>query len=224
MFSDDYTTPKPLLNPCLSSPCGPNAECLVNEDSYTCKCLPNFINNPPNCRAECITNDHCFSNMTCVNQHCIDPCSNEVCGVNADCRVDNHSIVCECQQNYTGNALVECFLMETISENHPCNLNPCGENAICREKNGSISCLCLPDFYGNPIKGCVPKCTSNSDCLPNQICLESICLDPCQGICPENADCLVKNQVPLCICKEGYTGNAYQNCTRIENQNGKSEL
>lgn len=155
-----------------------------------------------------------------MNQHCIDPCLNEFCGRNAECHVQNHTLICECRQNYTGDAFVECSLVKITSENDPCKPNPCGDNAMCREQNGVGSCACLPEFYESPDKGCIPKCNLNSECPSNQMCLHGVCFDPCPGICPENAKCVVQNHLPVCMCDEGYTGNAYENCTKMV-QNGK---
>lgn len=154
--------------------------------------------------------------MTCVEQRCIDPCSAGVCGLNAECRVDNHTPICECPKNSTGDPFMECSPQKIVSEVNPCNPNPCGMNTKCREENGVASCLCLSDFYGNPEKGCMPKCSANNDCPSNFMCIQNECHNPCPGICPKNSECLMENHLPTCTCKEGFTGDAYQNCTKIE--------
>lgn len=221
-FADGLLSSKLLLNPCLSSPCGPHAKCSVTDDGYDCECLPNYINAPPNCRAECSTNYHCMSNMTCVNQHCINPCMNTFCGVNANCHVENHTPICECPKNHTGDPFVECTLEVIPPKVDPCDPNPCGQNAMCQEEEGGVSCVCLPDHYGNPDEGCMPNCKSNSDCPSDRMCHRNECYNPCPSICPENSDCSVENHLPTCACKDGYTGDAYENCTKIEDMGNKS--
>lgn len=154
--------------------------------------------------------------MTCVNQECIDPCMTGFCGVNAECHVENHTPICECPSNYTGDPFLQCTLEKVEPEINPCDPNPCGRNAMCREQDEVAACLCLPDHYGNPYESCMPKCNSNSDCPSNRMCIRNECYDPCPGICPPDSHCLMDNHLPMCNCKEGYTGDPYQNCTKIE--------
>lgn len=124
------------VNPCISSPCGPNAECKVNGNSHSCSCLNDFIGNPPNCRPECISNSECPSNLACIKLHCRDPCPGS-CGFNAECHVVSHTPVCVCLNGYEGDPFVQCHIKQTIIEHeeyNPCMPSPCGSNAICREQ------------------------------------------------------------------------------------------
>lgn len=206
------------INPCSSSPCGEYAECHLNGDSYSCSCLPDFIGNPPNCRPECISNSECPHNLACINQHCRDPCANQICGQNADCHVVSHAAICECSTGYDGDPFVQCLVRE-IKRPQPvdaCNPNPCGANAICYQQNGAGSCQCLVDYFGNPYEGCRPECTLNSDCPSNQACIRNKCVDPCPGTCAPNANCHVMNHLPNCVCFNGYTGDSYRYCTPIQ--------
>lgn len=79
-----------VTNPCVPSPCGPNAECRNINGVASCSCLPSFLGAPPNCRPECVVNDECPSDRACVQNHCIDPCLGS-CGSNAYCRTVSHS-------------------------------------------------------------------------------------------------------------------------------------
>lgn len=216
-------------NPCMSYPCGPNAECIADGDEYTCKCLPEMINRPPNCRAECSIDLHCPDETLCINHHCKDPCAIGICGTDAECRVINHKPSCQCPENYDGDPYIEC-IMNGIDANQtndfmPCEPNPCAglENVMCIEQNGMGTCVCLPNHYGDPEKdgGCMPKCAEHTDCPPKQACVKRKCEDPCENVCAENADCHVTtSRMAMCACKSGFTGDAYQNCTKIE-QKGK---
>lgn len=47
------------------------------------------------------------------------------------------------------------------------------------------------------------------------ICSNYKCKNPCDGLCGINAECLVRNHKPSCICLHSYTGNPYNLCQRI---------
>ncbi len=94
-------------NPCTPSPCGPNSQCQVVSGQAQCGCVPNMIGSVPNCRPECVLSSDCPSNSACINQKCVDPCPG-TCAQNADCRVVNHSPVCNCATGYTGDAFSNC--------------------------------------------------------------------------------------------------------------------
>ena len=207
------------INPCASSPCGQNAECRVNGNSYTCNCLPDFIGQAPNCRPECVTSSECANHLACINRHCKDPCANGVCGQNAECHVVSHTPICECLNGYVGDPFVQCTVKETpveYEQYNPCIPNPCSSNAICKEQNGAGSCQCLPEYYGNPYEGCRPECTLNTDCPSNKACVRNKCVDPCPGVCGVQADCQVVNHLPTCVCRPGFTGDSYRYCSVIQ--------
>lgn len=205
-----------VVNPCFSSPCGPNAECRPSGNSYLCNCLPDYIGNPPSCRPECVTNSECASNLACINRHCKDPCPG-LCGSNAECRVVSHTAVCVCRNGYVGDPFSQCALkQEALQEQYdPCHPSPCGSNAICRQQNSIGACECLPEYFGNPYEGCRPECSLNSDCPSNRACVRNKCQDPCPGTCGQNADCQVVNHLPVCNCRTGFTGDSYTRCSPI---------
>lgn len=100
--------PEERLTPCVPSPCGPNAECRERNGAGSCVCLPEYFGDPySGCRPECIANSDCPRDKSCVNNKCSDPCPG-VCGLNAECRVNNHAPTCHCLQGYTGNPLSAC--------------------------------------------------------------------------------------------------------------------
>lgn len=206
---------KATLNPCAASPCGPHADCIANGEEFTCKCLPDMLNQPPNCRPECTMDSHCSDDMSCVAYRCKSPCGYGVCGPYADCRAEDHKPVCKCLEGYSGDPFLGCTFNKTESDIDPCEPNPCGKNAMCIEQNGVGLCYCLPKYYGNPDEGCMPKCNENSDCPSNLACMYNECRDPCPAVCPDNSDCQVENQLAMCTCKEGYTGDAYRSCSKI---------
>ena len=95
-------------DPCSPSPCGPNSKCRDANGLAVCSCFPNFIGNPPNCRAECVVNSQCSSDLACVNQKCTSPCP-DPCGIGTQCKVINHSPICVCNPGYTGDPFMRCF-------------------------------------------------------------------------------------------------------------------
>lgn len=96
------------VNPCQPSPCGPNSQCREINEQAVCSCLPNYIGSPPGCRPECVSSNECPSNKACINQKCLDPCPG-VCGTNANCRVNNHSPICACNNGFTGEPFTRCY-------------------------------------------------------------------------------------------------------------------
>lgn len=95
----------------MPSPCGPNADCQVRNESFACSCQSNYIGVPPNCRPECTINPECPPHLACMQQRCRNPC-NGVCGINAQCSVVNHNAVCSCYDNYQGDPFSLCQVIE----------------------------------------------------------------------------------------------------------------
>lgn len=104
-----YLVPVELpKDPCNPSPCGPNAQCSTHGSVGSCTCFPNYFGDAyAGCRPECVQNSDCPRTKACLNRKCGDPCPGS-CGVNANCRVINHSPECTCKPGYTGNPLHAC--------------------------------------------------------------------------------------------------------------------
>lgn len=205
--------PRPNTDPCIPSPCGPNAQCRAVGDQPSCSCNPNYIGQPPNCRPECVVNTDCPSTQACIREKCRDPCPGS-CGFNAECRVQNHIPICTCIAGFTGDAFTECkTIPPKVADvpTDPCNPSPCGQNAQCN--NGQ--CTCLPLYRGDPYTGCRPECTMNTDCSPNKACSNLRCIDPCPGTCGQGAICDVVNHIPTCSCPQGYEGDPFTNCRLV---------
>lgn len=211
------------INPCSSSPCGPNSICktLPNGDSYVCSCEPTFEGNPPNCKRECTNNEDCASDKTCINYKCKNPCLGS-CGLNTLCTVRLHTVMCSCQEGYSGDPFLSCFEIPQITSKDPCSPTPCGTNARCRvTRDNAPVCACEPGYFGNPYESCRPECVINTDCPYNKACRNNKCEDPCPGACGTTAICEVINHLPTCKCSIGYTGNPYAYCHVIINEPGK---
>lgn len=99
-------------NPCNPSPCGANAICKERNGVGSCACVPDYFGDPyTGCRPECVTNSDCDRSRACVNNKCVDPCPG-TCGLNAECRVINHSPSCTCIIGYTGDPTRVCNIIQ----------------------------------------------------------------------------------------------------------------
>lgn len=96
------------LDPCSQSPCGPNSQCRNVDNHAVCSCLQGYLGSPPSCRPECIVSSECSSTRACVNKKCTDPCLGS-CGLNARCEVINHSPICSCLPDQTGDPFRSCY-------------------------------------------------------------------------------------------------------------------
>ena len=111
--------------------------------------------------------------------------------------------------------------MEPVVEEDPCNPNPCGPYSNPPRQNGDrCDCSCLPGMVGSP-PNCKPECILNQDCPTDKACRRQKCVDPCPGICGQNAYCNVRNHVPICICNKGYVGNPFASCQRPTSKNSE---
>lgn len=202
-------------NPCLPSPCGVNSVCRVKNDRAVCRCLPNYLGSPPNCRPECVINSDCRMDSVCRNSRCIDPCPG-VCGLNAVCRVVNRSPICFCDSGFSGDPFTICQREDPqpIVQIDPCNPSPCGPNSNCRRSGVNGVCACSNNFIGRP-PNCRPECTINSECPFHLACMNKKCADPCIGSCGNNAICHTTSHIPRCVCENGYTGNPFDNCILV---------
>lgn len=79
---------------------------------------------------------------------------------------------------------------------------------------GREVCSCKEGFLGGP-PNCRPECVIQQDCSLNLHCLRGKCVDPCINTCGENAQCQVVQHKPVCMCKDGTTGNPYKRCQLI---------
>ena len=101
-----------------------------------------------------------------------------------------------------------------VVEEDPCDPNPCGPNSNPPRVIGDrCQCSCLPEMIGSP-PNCRPECVINQDCPIDKACINRKCQDPCPGLCGINAQCNVRNHVPICICNKGFSGDPFVQCNR----------
>lgn len=70
----------------------------------------------------------------------------------------------------------------------------------------------MHNFIGSP-PYCRPECISNSECASQLACINKKCQNPCEQACGTNAECRVVSHTAMCICPEGYNGDASIQCT-----------
>lgn len=220
------------VHACQPSPCGPNAQCREQQSQAICSCLPNYIGTPPACRPECTSSHECPLDKMCINHKCQDPCPG-ACGTNAQCRVQNHNMLCSCLEGYTGNPYSICQIIPSPPPqppqplppippvikitpqqevyHDPCVPSPCGANAECSNRNGAAICQCFKSFVGVP-PNCHPECIINAECPSHLACINQKCGDPCPGSCGISALCKVLDHNPICSCPSSMTGNPFTRC------------
>ncbi|CAG7824943.1 unnamed protein product, partial [Allacma fusca] len=152
-----------------------------------------------------------------------DPCE-DICGLNAKCRTVNHIPECHCPGSLVGDPYFLCrekivqvqnvtTTTERSGENDPCDPTPCGDHGDCKFSGKVLVCVCKPGYFGTP-PNCTPKhCYSKDECPIHQACIQGSCSDPCiTGVCGKNAKCRVVNQIPVCSCAPGFTGDPFDEC------------
>lgn len=97
---------------------------------------------------------------------------------------------------------------------NPCIPSPCGPYSQCREINLQAVCSCLENYIGSP-PHCHPECVVSSECPLDKACVNQKCVDPCPGVCGQNARCNVRNHSPICTCSSGFTGDPFVQCHLI---------
>lgn len=211
-----YADDEPQKSPCWPSPCGEGTQCSVLSNRAVCSCLPDFVGDPQTgCHPECIINSDCPAGKACLSKRCQNPCQAATCGINAECRVYDHTANCYCQAGFMGDAFIHCLPIPPLRNTtaNPCIPSPCLPGSIC-QVYGNVA-VCDPcsneDGYNNP--GCRPECLSNSDCGFSRACLNQRCLDPCVGTCGQNALCTVVQHNPICSCPQGLYGNPFEHCS-----------
>ncbi|GLH00239.1 Neurogenic locus Notch protein, partial [Gryllus bimaculatus] len=216
-------------DPCAPSPCRANGQCRVVNGAAVCT------------YPECVINADCPRDKACFAQRCRDPCPG-ACGLNALCSAVNHDPVCSCPPGYFGSPRVECKLQPTQQEpprpecvenadctndkaclegrcRDPCAAQPntCGRNAECRTQLHRPLCSCLEGFTGNAHTHCFEiGCRSDSECPPEQACVNRACADPCASTrCGLNAECRADTfHRARCYCLPGHRGDPWTRCDR----------
>lgn len=218
--------------------CAPNAVCRVKDHKPVCSCEQGYDGKPEiQCiRIGCRADDDCATTHSCINKQCVPACAADTCGIKAECFGINHVAVCECPQGFNGNPKIGCNVIGCRKDDEcPINaacinskcISPCEQTTvcqrdeICRVYNHKPECSCPPGTILERDGTCIQYeaiCHSDGDCPSQTACINSQCINPCNATqpCGVNAECKVLDTVPvrtmICVCIEGYQGNAAIQC------------
>lgn len=98
-------------------------------------------------RPVCQYNEDCPPDKLCdrLNRVCINPCSEDSCGDNAECVPTNHGISCSCLPGHQGNAYIECEQgRETVNtvQYNISGRKPSGEGKCIEHTKQQVYILC----------------------------------------------------------------------------------
>lgn len=170
--------------------CAPNERCLGGRCMLTCRvdndcflghvCLNNM------CLIGCKQNTDCPTSHSCVANRCIDPCQPEhnSCGPNSNCKVLGQRAHCSCRDGFLPNptAVVGC-----VRELASCVTNK----------------QCPAGFQCDRQTFCKPVCSSDGNCLPNELCIGNVCKE----ICRKDSECDSDEICQGVECVKGCRGN-----------------
>lgn len=109
------------------------------------------------------------------------------------------------------------YCMKTCQANSQCS---CGEKcSVGRCKTQCTSNNKCPKGHICSRGFCSPGCLTNNDCSGDRSCKNSKCVDPCDksaSPCGRNALCRVSQHKAICLCPDGYSGEASKSCTPYE--------
>lgn len=83
--------------------------------------------------------------------------------------------------------------------------------------NYSVFCFILEDYQLNlpNITTSKLECIVSGDCSNDLTCINHECNDPCRNSCGLGASCHVVSHVPMCSCRQNFTGNPFKQCDPI---------
>ena len=227
-------------NPC---DCGPNADCRIVQHKPVCTCREGFTGDPSVVcyQAGCTVDEECPGTHACVNGNCEPVCTPFTCTSGAICQGVLHKPRCECPPGMSGNPATGCLAIgcSNLDDCTPeqacynglctpvCSLpDVCDPTQECKPFNHTAECLCPPGFKGTPSTSCTRVdiavgCTTDSECLSKEACINEQCQDPCAVLdpCAPTANCEVKPTNPyrtlICTCRPGTVGYAAEECVVV---------
>lgn len=185
----------------------------------------------------CHSDDDCSSSESCRDNKCINPCSDNPCGINSMCSASNHRASCNCLSGLVPNptAQIGCVRSSPLScsKNSECPdqlmcinsqcMTLCANDDACLNKekclDGACRSICARDDECSTNEICLNQvcdqgCRSNQGCPLHLSCYNNQCLNLCDDInaCGSNALCEVREHNKYCLCKDGLVGNPDQGC------------
>ena len=130
---------------------------------------------------ECLVDNDCPIDKSCISKECKNPCLNTVCGSNALCKVEYHTPICYCPRGLQGNPQVSCIEVKCTTHqdcatnqicDYPkssgsfgagkeclplCVKSPCAPGAVCSASNHVETCSCRPPLIGDGYASCAER-------------------------------------------------------------------
>lgn len=175
--------------------------------------MPDYSGSPPGCHPECVISTECPPDKACLNKKCSNPCV-DVCGINTECRVINHSPVCSCKALYTGDPFTRCNPLP-----RKCSLNylTCLRiHAYCYYDNIFNFLAPIANVEVEPYKNpCIPSpCGPHAICqeigkIPSCTCMPNFVGSPpnCRPECVVNSECLSSQACMQQKCQDPCEGS-----------------
>jgi hypothetical protein len=147
---------------------------------------------------------------------CLPDCSLVDCVPHATCEDASGTAVCVCLDAYTGE---DCEACSQGYQDHDqdgtclpdCSLLDmnCGPHAACDDSGGQGVCVCDAGYTGEGCMACAEGYQDHDQ--------DGTCLPTCAtaGLtCPAHASCQDATGTALCVCDDGYTGPACEDCAQ----------
>ncbi|XP_075758388.1 adhesion G protein-coupled receptor E3-like isoform X2 [Pelodiscus sinensis] len=196
------------INECSQVPlaCGPNASCLKNARSFSCKCLPGYRSSKGDSWLP--------GSVAPLNCSDIDECSQvpSVCGLHNSCVNTPGSYNCQCQPGYSpprGNSWkpgdshsLNCTDIDECSENP----SICGLRSFCVNTPGNYSCQCNTGYSSPGGNSWKPGDNHTLNCTDIDECSEN------PSICGLHSFCINTPASYSCQCNAGYSSPGGNSC------------
>ncbi|CAL4065693.1 unnamed protein product, partial [Meganyctiphanes norvegica] len=234
------TRPPPPDDPVIpdhitkTPPLSPEAQTTKRPPQPTIKPLPPTPILPV-IEIACENNDDCEVDNSCINMMCLNSCSLNLCGQDANCHTVNHRPICVCPPGTTGDPQRGCLATTTdritlpppLGETTPRPKDPpinvgSGPSSKAPSPIADITTP-KPEVYDTPAPPPMPVvppipvgCESSHHCPYENTCINRLCLNVCHpGLCGDDADCQTVGHRPSCLCPPGTTGNPTIKCTAL---------
>nr|XP_025036037.1 adhesion G protein-coupled receptor E1-like [Pelodiscus sinensis] len=196
------------INECSQVPpaCGPNASCLKNARSFSCKCLPGYRSSKGDSWLP--------GSVAPLNCSDIDECSQvpSVCGLHNSCVNTPGSYNCQCQPGYSpprGNSWkpgdshsLNCTDIDECSQVP----SVCGLHSFCINTLGNYSCQCKAGHSSPGGNSWKPGDNHTLNCTDIDECSEN------PSICGLHSFCINTPASYSCQCNAGYSSPGGNSC------------
>ena len=144
----------------------------------------------------CLVHSDCNPGLACEKEQCVNPCivANPCTG----------SKTCTVSSSRPGDPVVACLCPSGLVS---------GEYGICEPGMKELKAFWVELMWLSILVTGVPQCTSNSECLDQEVCHQGSCQNACMfKECGSNAKCSATNHQASCDCYSGFSGTPDVEC------------